>query len=86
MFCFTRQFSGKSAFPNIRPPPAKIAYAQNSLHLWIEEDAFIYDVLHMPHGERLPLRPRSFVGVMPLLTVENLKPEDLAELRGSKAK
>ena len=86
MFFFTRRFSGNGEFPNIGLPPAKIAYAQNSLHLWIEEDAFIYDVLHLPHGERLPLRPRSFVGVMPLVAVENLEPEDLAELRGSKAK
>jgi hypothetical protein len=59
-----------------------IAHALNSLHLWNEEDAFFYDVLHLPNGERLPLRLRSLVGLMPLLAVENLEPEELAELPG----
>ncbi len=63
-----------------------IAHALNSLHLWNEEDAFFYDVLHLPHGERLPLRLRSLVGLMPLLAVENLEPEDLAELPGFSAR
>lgn len=38
-----------------------IAHALNSLHLWNEEVAFFYDVLHLPTGERLPLRLRSLV-------------------------
>lgn len=59
-----------------------IAHALNSLHLWDEEDAFFYDVLHLPSGERLPLRLRSLVGLMPLLAVETLEPEELAELPG----
>jgi hypothetical protein len=59
-----------------------IAHALNSLHLWNEEDEFFYDVLHLPHGERLPLRLRSLVGLMPLLAVESLEPEELAELPG----
>lgn len=61
-----------------------IAHALNSLHLWNEEDQFFYDVLHLPHGERLPLRLRSLVGLMPLLAVETLEPEELAELPGFK--
>jgi hypothetical protein len=63
-----------------------IAHALNSLHLWNEEDAFFYDVLHLPNGERLPLRLRSLVGLMPLLAVENLEPEELAELPGFSAR
>ncbi len=63
-----------------------IAHALNSLHLWNEEDAFFYDVLHLPHGERLPLRLRSLVGLMPLLAVETLEPEELDELPGFKAR
>ena len=59
-----------------------IAHALNSLHLWNEEDEFFYDVLHLPNGERFPLRLRSLVGLMPLLAVETLEPEELAELPG----
>jgi hypothetical protein len=59
-----------------------IAHALNSLHLWNEEDAFFYDVLHMPNGDRLPLRLRSLVGLMPLLAVETLEAQELAELPG----
>ncbi len=59
-----------------------IAHALNSLHLWDEEDCFFYDVLHLPSGQRLPLRLRSLVGLMPLLAVETLEPEELAELPG----
>lgn len=63
-----------------------IAHALNSLCLWNEEDEFFYDVLHLPHGEKLPLRLRSLVGLMPLLAVEILEPECLAELPGFKSR
>jgi hypothetical protein len=38
--------------------------------LWDEEDAFFYDVIEAPGGERIPLRARSLVGLIPLCAVE----------------
>jgi hypothetical protein len=38
--------------------------------LWDDDDSFYYDVLYMPSGERLPMRLRSMVGLVPLLAVE----------------
>ncbi len=40
--------------------------------LWDEEDEFYYDVVHLPGGERIPLRLRSLVGLIPLFAVEVL--------------
>ena len=40
--------------------------------LWDENDEFYYDVLHLPDGERIPLRLRSMVGLIPLFAVEVL--------------
>jgi hypothetical protein len=40
--------------------------------LWDEADEFYYDVLHLPDGERIPLRLRSMVGLIPLYAVEVL--------------
>ncbi|MEZ4699422.1 MAG: hypothetical protein R2834_03750 [Rhodothermales bacterium] len=40
--------------------------------LWNGEDGFYYDVLHFSTGEHLPLRIRSFVGLIPLFAVEVL--------------
>src|SRR6266849_238385 len=40
--------------------------------LWDERDEFYYDVLHLPDGERFPLRVRSLVGLIPLFAVEVL--------------
>ncbi|MGH7045721.1 MAG: MGH1-like glycoside hydrolase domain-containing protein, partial [Stellaceae bacterium] len=40
--------------------------------LWDETDEFYYDVLHLPDGERIPLRLRSMVGLIPLFAVEVL--------------
>jgi hypothetical protein len=40
--------------------------------LWDETDQFYYDVLNLPDGERVPLRIRSLVGIIPLLAVEVL--------------
>jgi len=50
--------------------------------LWNEEDGFFYDVLHLPNGERMPLRVRSMVGLIPLFAVETLEPEVLEQLKG----
>ena len=34
--------------------------------LWDEQDGFYYDVMRMPDGTRIPLKVRSFVGLLPL--------------------
>ncbi len=45
-----------------------------SLGLWDEEDGFFYDVLLTEQGERIPLKTRSAVGLIPLFAVETLEP------------
>lgn len=53
----------------------------NSGHgLWDEEDGFYYDVLTMPDGDRVPLKVRSLVGLIPLFAVEVLEPFILEKL------
>ncbi len=41
--------------------------------LWDEQDEFYYDVLQLPGGERIPLRARSMVGLIPIFAVEVLE-------------
>jgi hypothetical protein len=43
--------------------------------LWDDQDGFFYDVLNLPDGNRIPLRIRSIVGLIPLFAVETLEPE-----------
>jgi hypothetical protein len=50
--------------------------------LWDEEDQFFYDVLNMPNDERVRMRIRSMVGLIPLFAVETLEPELLEKLPG----
>ncbi len=50
--------------------------------LWDEEDQFFYDVLNLPNDERVRLRIRSMVGLIPLFAVETLEPEMLDRLPG----
>lgn len=58
-----------------------IAHAMNSQHgLWNEEDGFYYDELHLPNGWTIPLRLRSFVGLIPLFAVETLEADLLEKL------
>jgi hypothetical protein len=52
-----------------------------SLCLWNEEDGFFYDVLHRG-SERIPLRVRSIVGLIPLFAVETLEAGVLQGLDG----
>jgi hypothetical protein len=64
-----------------------IAHAMNNRGsdgpaLWNDEDGFFYDVLHLPSGERRPLKVRSMVGLIPLFAVETLEPEMLGRLKG----
>jgi Mannosylglycerate hydrolase MGH1-like glycoside hydrolase domain/Glycosyl hydrolase family 63 C-terminal domain len=54
--------------------------------LWDEADEFYYDVLHLPGGERIPLRLRSMVGLIPLFAVEVLDSSVFARLRGFSAR
>ncbi len=50
--------------------------------LWDEEDQFFYDVLNLPNDEKVRLRIRSMVGLIPLFAVETLEPEMLEQLPG----
>src|SRR2546425_11352969 len=61
-----------------------IADAMNNLGgsgLWDEEDGFYYDQLHFD-GRAVPLRVRSLVGLIPLLTVEILEQDVIDRLPG----
>jgi Mannosylglycerate hydrolase MGH1-like glycoside hydrolase domain len=55
-----------------------IARAMNTMGLWNEEDGLYYDVLHLPDGNKVPMKVRSLVGVIPLFAVESFDPEVLA--------
>jgi len=48
--------------------------------MWNQEDGFFYDVLHLPNGERKPMKVRSMVGLIPLFAVQTLEPELLDRL------
>jgi len=52
----------------------------DGIGLWDEQDEFYYDVLHLPDGERIPLRVRSLVGLIPLFAVEVLDASVIAQL------
>jgi hypothetical protein len=54
----------------------------NSLGLWNETDGFFYDVLHTTGDDRIPLKVRSMVGLIPLLAVETLEAGDLERFDG----
>ena len=45
------------------------------IDLWDEEDEFFYDVLNMPNHERIIMKVRSMVGLIPLFAVEVLDEE-----------
>ncbi|MFB2876791.1 MGH1-like glycoside hydrolase domain-containing protein [Floridanema aerugineum] len=50
------------------------------IHLWDEQDGFYYDVLQFPQGDRVHLKVRSMVGLVPLFAVKILTPEILAKV------
>jgi hypothetical protein len=61
-----------------------IADAMNTLGgsgLWDEHDGFYYDQMYVD-GQRVPLRVRSMVGLIPLIAVEVLTDETIDELPG----
>jgi hypothetical protein len=53
---------------------------KGGIGLWDDEDNFFYDVLRMPSGEKLPLRLRSIVGLIPLFAVGIVEPEVIEKL------
>ena len=59
---------------------AYIATAAHEQGLWDEEDAFFYDVLVLPDGQRIPLRIRSLVGLLPLIATITLDSATLDRL------
>jgi hypothetical protein len=50
--------------------------------LWDDEDGFFYDVLHTPDDRRQALTIRSLVGLIPMLAVETLEPDELVRHEG----
>ena len=54
------------------------------IKLWNAKDGFYYDVLNMTDGERLPIKVRSMVGLIPLYAVETLDPAIVDALPGFK--
>ncbi|MBI4259111.1 MAG: glucosidase, partial [Actinobacteria bacterium] len=61
---------------------AYIASAMYEQGLWDEEDGFYYDVLHLSSGERVPLKVRSMVGLIPLYAASTLGRATQARLPG----
>lgn len=61
---------------------AYIASAARASALWDEADGFFYDVLATVDGERIPLRVRSLVGLLPLTATTTLGTATLALLPG----
>ncbi len=53
---------------------------ETSINLWDKEDNFYYDVLHFPHGDRIHLKVRSMVGLVPLFATELISLETLEKL------
>ncbi|HEU5403817.1 MAG TPA: glucosidase, partial [Terriglobales bacterium] len=52
----------------------------DGLSLWDEQDGFFYDVLHTVEGDRIPMRARSIVGLIPLHAVQTMEPELLDKM------
>ena len=48
--------------------------------LWDEADGFYYDTVHCPSGARIPVKLKSFVGLIPLFAVETIDPDLLEQL------
>ena len=59
---------------------ALIAEAMYSRGLWDEDDGFYYDVLATTTGDRIPLRLRSMVGLLPIAATTTLGRDTLDKL------
>jgi hypothetical protein len=55
---------------------------KEGIGLWNDEDNFFYDVLWLPSGEKISLRLRSMVGLIPLMAVGNVTQEVIDKLPG----
>jgi hypothetical protein len=58
------------------------AMSDRSLALWDQGDGFFYDVLHTTNGDRIPLKVRSMVGLIPLFAVETIESDQLERFGG----
>ena len=54
---------------------------KEGIGLWNDEDNFFYDVLCLP-GEKIPLRLRSMVGLIPLFSVEIIEQQVIDDIPG----
>jgi hypothetical protein len=61
---------------------AMSSMVSDDVGLWDEEDQFFYDVLCLPNNQRVRMKIRSMVGLIPLFAVETLEPELLEHLPG----
>jgi hypothetical protein len=61
---------------------AHIATASKDQGLWDDVDGFFYDQLRLPDGERLTVRVRSLVGLIPICAVSHVDNEQLTKLSG----
>ena len=52
------------------------------MSLWSEEDGFFFDVLYTSEGQRMPIKIRSLVGLIPLFAVQTLEHDVLMDLDG----
>lgn len=59
---------------------ALFAAGDDGISLWDETDGFFYDVIRCPNGEAIPLRVRSFVGLVPFLAALSIDTEVLGKL------
>ena len=65
---------------------AMVHIGGDKTQLWDDEDGFFYDVLHLPNDERVRLKVRSMVGLIPLFAVMTLEPEILNKLPNFKGR
>ncbi|MDA8263778.1 MAG: glucosidase [Actinomycetota bacterium] len=59
------------------------AYIGNAVYsqgLWDEDDGFFYDLLRLAGGERVPLRVRSVVGLLPLCATTTIDRQTFSQL------
>jgi hypothetical protein len=64
-------------------------YIANAIHhlgndgvgMWDERDGCLYDVLHTPSGDPVPLKIRSMDGSIPLYAIETLKSDTAVHAR-----
>ena len=48
--------------------------------LWNEDDGFFYDAIITPNGHKIPLKIKSFVGLIPLFAVDTIEADVLNKL------